>query len=796
MFKRIIYITLAWLIIGYIAFFSVQLLRHYYSFGSRAMDLGNFNQAIWNTSRGRLFHQTNLPGATNRLSAHVEMILVPISLLYHIYSGPEILFLLQSVVVGLGAVPVFALARFRLGRDWLALIFAAAYLLYPPIQGASLLDFHPGALAPTFLLSAFYFMERDRPRWFGLFAVLAAACKEDISLLVLMMGLYALLINRQYRLGLLTVGLSALWAGLAVFVIPPIFADSENIHWNRYDHLGDGAFNMVLNLFLRPHLFLGHLQQVEALTYIRLLLTPTAFTALFNPATLLLALPSLGINLLSSFPPMQRVNSLVYAAPIVPAIFISSIYGVANLRRFGRWLHRRYAPRPIPQTGRLFHLVIGGLILAASLLYHAQYGYLPGGGQYRGWEEITAHHRRAEAVFAQIPPDASLSAHDRLNPHVAERETVYIFDRGVEAVDYILLDVTEDSWPLHPVELRHRVDGFLAGEFGLVEAVDGYLLLKRDPTGSLERTLPDPFFDFGRVDEPEQFRPAFPASVTFDNKLQLIGYDLTLGAHEHFLPVIVLYWRAIQPLEQDYRLWPFVLDREGHLIEDTAERPLVATLWYPTSRWQPDEIIITRTLPRDLGREFLIGVGVATENWADPVHRLPITASDERLYTLENDTWARLGAFQKEGRRSYRAITPPPTEPSQPRQLEFWDQIRLQGVDLPAEPLRAGERLTFTLYWQTESRLPIDLTTFVHLLNEQGEMAAQLDWTPQDRVGYLPTTAWQPHRTVVDSQAIHLPPDLPPGQYRLVVGWYYALTGERLPVTGGEPPQLGVVTIE
>ncbi|HXW00946.1 MAG TPA: DUF2079 domain-containing protein, partial [Anaerolineae bacterium] len=78
---------------GYTAFFTVQLYRHYHSFGSRALDLGNMDQAIWNTLHGRPFHQTNQPGATNRLSLHVEPILWPISLLYLIYSGPEILFL-------------------------------------------------------------------------------------------------------------------------------------------------------------------------------------------------------------------------------------------------------------------------------------------------------------------------------------------------------------------------------------------------------------------------------------------------------------------------------------------------------------------------------------------------------------------------------------------------------------------------------------------------------------------------------------------------------------------------------
>jgi uncharacterized membrane protein len=149
---RLISALLILVIVGYATFFTAQLFFRYYSFGSGSLDLGNMDQAIWNTLHGRLFHQTNQPGVFNRLSLHVEPILIPISLLYLIYSGPEILFIFQSIVVALGAIPVFALARLKLKNDGLALIFAIAYLMYPPLQAANLLDFHAVTLAPTFLL--------------------------------------------------------------------------------------------------------------------------------------------------------------------------------------------------------------------------------------------------------------------------------------------------------------------------------------------------------------------------------------------------------------------------------------------------------------------------------------------------------------------------------------------------------------------------------------------------------------------------------------------------------------------
>ncbi len=811
--KRLIPFTLGLLILGYTAFFTTQLLLHYYSFGSRALDLGNMGQTIWNNSQGNFFHQTNQPGATNRLSLHVEPILIPISWLYYLYPGSEILFLFQSLVVALGAIPVFALARFKLNHDGLALLFALVYLMFPAIEAATLLDFHAVTLSPTFLLAAFYYLERQQPKRFAIFAMLAVACKEDMTLLVLMFGFWSLdfrfwikgwqskIQNPKSKIGLVTIALCLGWTFLAVFVIPRTFAGTENIHWGRYHHLGDTPLNIVINFFRQPHLFWQHLNEVNALNYVRLLLTPTAFTALLNPPTLLLALPSLGVNLLSNFPPMQRVNSLIYAAPLVPTVLISSIYGVKRINDLAT-NHLR------PSLARSFQWAVGFLILTTTLIYHAQYGYLPGGGQFRGWEKITAHDRQSAQLFSKIPPQAKLSAQDRLNPHVSQRETLYIFDR-VDDADHIVLDVSEDAWPLHPVALRDKVTDFLRGDFGVLVAFDGYLLLAKNRP-DLPQTLPNAFFDFARARQP--LKPQFVTHLTFDDKLQLLGYDLDLGAHEELLPVVTLYWQTLKPLDHDYTLWPFFIDRQGHLIEDPSQRPLVTTLWYPTSRWIPNEIIMTRTMPRDLGEQFTLAVGVAKRNWADPAQRLPISQTDTDLYTFEKRTWARLNTFQRQpdltgfqnllGLKKYQPIETTITSPQQPRQAEFWHLINLRGVDLPTAPLKSGGTLPFTLYWQSAAPITIDLTTFVHLLDEKGNLFAQADWQPQDSLGYLPTSAWQPNRGVIDPQTLSLA-NVPSGQYRLVVGWYYAVTGQRLPVTANdtvsamaETVELGRVTVQ
>ncbi len=115
----------------------------YAAFEARALDMGNLNQAIWNTAHGNWFHLTNQPGTVNRLSLHVEPLLIPISWLYRLYPAPPLLLVLQAVVVALGAIPLFALARHKLGNEWVALAFAIVYLLNPTFKQQTGWNFIP-----------------------------------------------------------------------------------------------------------------------------------------------------------------------------------------------------------------------------------------------------------------------------------------------------------------------------------------------------------------------------------------------------------------------------------------------------------------------------------------------------------------------------------------------------------------------------------------------------------------------------------------------------------------------------
>jgi len=147
-------------IIAFAIVFAALALNRHAAFESNGFDLGNVNQAIWNTAHGRPFAFTNMAPLSNRLALHVEPILFLFVPFYWLgIGGPQLLLVVQALIVALGAWPLYLIARPKIGANG-ALITGVVYLLYPALEAAVLFDFHAVTLAPTFLLFAFYFLEQ------------------------------------------------------------------------------------------------------------------------------------------------------------------------------------------------------------------------------------------------------------------------------------------------------------------------------------------------------------------------------------------------------------------------------------------------------------------------------------------------------------------------------------------------------------------------------------------------------------------------------------------------------------
>ena len=821
--KNLIASLAVWLLILlYIGLFAWQSVARHQAFATLAYDLGNVNQAFWNTVHGRPLQFTNWRGVEldlandSRLAMHVEPIYFVLAPIYWLWQQPETLLVLQTVILALGALPVFWLARDRLRSHLAGVAFAAVYLLFPGLEAANMWEFHAVALAAPLLLFAFYFGQKGRWLLLWLFALLAMATKEEVSLSTLVMGfcfaVWGLFEARrappqpqgagawmrravrtpQVIHGLALMGISALWFVVAVFIVIPQFEGSRSPYLSYYAQLTADAGTGSGGIFALLMAALRSIFSPRNLEYLVDLYTPVAFLSVFSPLALAISTPDLAINLLSTHEPMHFTEKYHYVAPLLPGIMISAILGTA-------WLSRQIARlTKLPQ--RTVVLALTGVVFATTLYYHHYHGYTPLARAFERYQ-VTPHHRVGEELAREIPAEAAVSAQPNLNPHVSGRKTLYRFPYVGDA-EYIFLDVSTLANKSDQYGLIQRL--LTEGEFGLVRAQDGYLLLRR---GAPQASLPDDFFNFARVptapDGTLQREPEYRTDIVFGDALRLVGFDLYDGRHTE-MPQTPLrfffYWQALKPLDQDYRFALYLLDdhRQVKGTIDLAELPGVQS-WYPPTRWQPGETIRMEIsdMPWWTGQFEQYGVALGVLGGDDPWDRsarlLPqIGSGDLAMPLADEKTLAELLNFRTDpGGMPEQSVSRPSSEPLSgvTRQEARWTNgAELLGYRIADKAVRPGDELDVTLYWRTQQPLDTDYKVFVHVLRD-GQVVAQHDAEPA-LTGY-PTSRWRTGESITDWHPIQIPPEAPAGDYTVMVGLYDPTSGARAQLAqGGDVVQL------
>ena len=116
--------------------------------------------------------------------------------------------------------------------------------------------------------------------------------------------------------------------------------------------------------------------------------------------------------------------------------------------------------------------------------------------------------------------------------------------------------------------------------------------------------------------------------------------------------------------------------------------------------------------------------------------------------------------------------------------INYDDKIALLDVALADTTLQPGGQLNLTLQWQALTPIADDYTVFLQVVDAQDRLVGQVDAWPLQ--GTLPTSQWTPGQTITDPYTIQLDPDMPPGAYRLLIGWYLLADLRRLPILNAD----------
>lgn len=288
-----------------------------------------------------------------------------------------------------------------------------------------------------------------------------------------------------------------------------------------------------------------------------------------------------------------------------------------------------------------------------------------------------------------------------------------------------------------------------------------------------------PMGSFWRVDSQEldtalrfssTLEQHFASPPLFDGRMELIaaffpraitsGKPLTLG----------LIWRSRAPIQSNLQMFAHILDSSGHTVGGTHTGLFFE---YPLALL-PNHSFLPARYDLQVNQELSPGKYVIEIGLFHPARnaRVPIEMDGKRV---EDDRI--LVQPLKVGLRRV-----PPTN-LRASHVQFGDVITLIGFDGTSR-VKRGEDLKLTLLWKSEKFTQYDYTLFVHMLDDAGNIIAQIDTQPVG--GTYPTSIWDAGELVTDEIRIAIPSHAPKGRWRIGLGWYDAQTGQRLRTADGD----------
>lgn len=466
-----------------------------------------YNQCAYNTSKGRFFFST--VKGDRLLFDHVHPIMALYGLAYLAYPNVHTWFFLTSLLLGLGVIPLFWLARRLFRNQRVALIASLCYLLYSPLHAMNLGALEPEKLAIPFWLFAFEaFYTRALTR-FWIFGILAVSCKENMALILCLFGLYATIIRRPLREKVLPVVIGCVWFIAAMTLIMPHLLTTttyQEEYLKQVEGGTEGFGGIALRLLTHPDEIVLLVLRRDHLRLLYQLLKPTAFLALLAPEVLLIAAPSFGQFLLTG--PRLTTPQDHWLSGAIPFVVIASLFGLRRVMRGVERLPQKYTVK----TKVLLHLAlpaatiaalfgdtrIGELhddyiddqrFIAASSIYDPVY-FTREESDYRAWtflELIPPQASVATNYNLLLPLSHRLRLYDYGNPHVKGSDLT---------ADFILLRLEETYYGgghdtfLTGENLNQLKPLIEAGIYRIVKFEKPFLLLTRKSVAPVKEDLP------------------------------------------------------------------------------------------------------------------------------------------------------------------------------------------------------------------------------------------------------------------------------------------------------------------
>ncbi len=408
-------------ILMYVSYFTKRSLDLHHGLATASYDSALYDQGMWLLSQGKAPFVTLM--GRNLFGDHSSFILLFLVPFYWVAPGAWIMFFFQSAAIGLGALPIFLYGRKRLGSEWFALVAACAYLVHPAVGWTNLENFHPDAFLGVLLGFAIYAALERKWRLYVVFVVLSLLVKEDVSLVVVPLGIWVA-IKRDRRIGLLTIVGSLAFMLVAMFLVMRSLIGVPTRNSWRIPF--GGPRGVVDTALTNPTQLSDHLRSDGRPWYLWQMTAPFAWLFLRLPSVAMISSLVLFTNILSTFWYQYQIE-YHYSLVAVPALSLGTIYAIGAIKeRRSLDVEDDVGQRRemwIPTRGLAVGVLGVTAFVTAYMWAPMPFGRTP---LYYGTpnSELAV---TARELIDEIPDDAVVAAHYRITPHIAYREEIYQF---------------------------------------------------------------------------------------------------------------------------------------------------------------------------------------------------------------------------------------------------------------------------------------------------------------------------------------------------------------------------------
>ena len=360
-----------------------KTLLSLYSFRWNIFDVGSYSSVVFNFSKGLNYNSfLQIPATADHFTPSLALF----APLYWIKATVHWLTFAKAIsYLSIPLVVYYWLADKTESnfRFTLSCLFGLWMLmLYKPAVRSGFFEFSPSSLAPPFIVLSFLLMEKRRWFLFSLTMIFLIGLKEHMGVVLIGFGLFGIAQSR-YRSGFILAGIGFLVTYLMIFQVMPYFRDYQAFSNTQIEPVHDIPGKAI---------------------YLVKLLCPLGFLPLIFWRYGVLAVPAIGVNLLSGRPEMYSTGFHYDDVSSTLLLITCILILIKKSRIIFEWLGKKWVKGIF-----IIWLVVFLTLLPTSPIRKLR-NSLPTSMHLKLLEDIWA--------FDKKWPNASLAVQSTIGPHI------------------------------------------------------------------------------------------------------------------------------------------------------------------------------------------------------------------------------------------------------------------------------------------------------------------------------------------------------------------------------------------